>query len=149
MDRQIVSRGRLRPVLQTVLVLVALAFSVVAVAIPPPPPRSAEQLDLPADGSERSVSGEVRAYQAVPVEFVATAGDELILVLTEDARLLVLDFEAPSGLRWIQGARPSADGLRLRLPETGRHQIEVVMTGDAARTGKRATFKLGLRLLRD
>ena len=68
MDRRIVSRGRLRPVLQTAWVLVALAFSVVAVAIPPPPPRSAEQLDLPPDGSERSISGEVRAYQPVPVE---------------------------------------------------------------------------------
>ncbi len=149
MDRQILSRGRLRPLLRTALVLLGLAFSVVAVAIPPPPPRSAEQLDLPADGSERSVSGEVRAYQPVPVEFAGSAGDELILLLTEDARLLVLDFEAPSGLRWIQGARPSTDGLRLLLPETGRYRIDVVMTGDAARTGKRAAFTLGLRLRRD
>ena len=61
---------------------------------------------------------------------------------------LVLDVEAPTGLRWHQGAKPGADALRLPLPETGTYRLYVVRSGDAARTGRKARFQLRLMLRR-
>ena len=90
----------------------------------------------------------MRAYRQVPLAFETSAGDELILWLKDTENQLVLDVEAPSGLRWIQGAKPGADGLRLRLPETGTYRLSVVMSGDAARSGTKARFQLRLRLRR-
>ena len=119
-----------------------------ASAIPPPPPRPQVVLDLRPDGSERIVEDEVRAYQYVPLSFHARAGDELLLSMATGEHPLVLDLEAPSGLRWIVGASPGPDGMRLRMMETGVHRLYVVMSSDAARAGRTAGFRLGLRLRR-
>ena len=115
-------------------------------AVPPPPPLLVEKVELPPDGSERVVNNEVRAYRQVPLAFDASAGDEMRLWLTESGGLLVLDLEASSGQRWIQGAKAGADGLRLLLAETGVYRLYVAMSGDAARTGRKAAFQLRLRL---
>jgi hypothetical protein len=125
-----------------------LLVPTLATAIPPPPARPEQVLDLHADGGTRVIEGEVRAYQAVPLSFHANAADELLVSLADSERLLVLDVEAPSGLRWVSGAIPGPDGLRLRLVETGAHRLYVVMIGDAARGGKAARFRLRLKLLR-
>jgi hypothetical protein len=117
-------------------------------AVPPPPPLPETVIDLRAGGPERVVNDEVRAYQAVPISFEATAADELLLWLTDAEGLLVIDLEGPSGPRWLAGARPGPDGLRIRLTETGVHRVHVVMTGDASRRGRAARFLLRLKLLR-
>lgn len=119
-----------------------------ATAIPPPLARPPLVLDLHADGGTRTIEDEVRAYQAVPVSFHANAADELLVWLADGERLLVLDVESPSDLRWVSGAVPGPDGLRLRLMETGVYRLFVVMTGDAARRGKAARFQLRLKLVR-
>jgi hypothetical protein len=115
-------------------------------AVPPPEPYAEERIDLSPHGSAHVVYNEVRAYRQVPLAFEASTGDELMLSLTDSGCLLVLDLEAPSGQRWIQGAKPGTDGLRLRLPETGAYRLYVVMSSDPARTGKTADFQLTLRL---
>jgi len=90
----------------------------------------------------------VRAYQSVPVTFHARAGDRLLLRLVDGEQVLVLGMEAPSGWVWFSGARPGPDGLELRLGETGLQRLRVLMSADAARTGRTANFELGLRLRR-
>ncbi len=127
---------------------VGLLVPTLATAIPPPPARPELVLDLHAGGDARGIEDEVRAYQAVPVSFRANAADELLVWLVDSERLLVLDVEAPSDLRWVSGAMPGPDGLRLRLMETGVYRVFVVMTGDAARLGKAARFQLRLKLIR-
>ena len=82
------------------------------------------------------------------MSFRANAADELLVWLADSERLLVLDVEAPSDLRWVSGAVPGPDGLRLRLLETGVYRLYVVMSGDAARVGKAARFQLRLKHLR-
>jgi len=104
--------------------------------------------DLRPASAKRIVEDEVRAYQYVPLSFHASAGDELLLSMATGEHPLVLDLEAPSGLRWIVGASPGPDGMRLRMMETGVHRLYVVMSSDAARTGRTAGFRLGLRLRR-
>jgi hypothetical protein len=101
---------------------------------------------MQAGGPERVVRDEVRAYQYVPLTLHADAGDELLLWLSDRDGLLVLDVQAPSGLRWLTGARPGPDGMVMRLIEAGDYRLAVVMSGDAARTGKAAAFELRLRL---
>ena len=127
---------------------VGLLVPTLATAIPPPPARPELVLDLHVDGGTRVIEDEVRAYQAVPLSFHANAADELLVWLVDSERLLLLDVEAPSDLRWVSGAVPGPDGLRLRLMETGVYRLYVVMTGDAARMGKAARFQLRLKLLR-
>ena len=117
-------------------------------AIPPPPQRPVTEIDLRAGGPERVVNDEVRAYQAVPISFEATAANELLIWLIEAEGLLVIDLQGPSGPQWLGGARPGPDGLRIRLMESGVHHVYVTMTGDAARQGRAARFLLRLKLLR-
>ena len=125
---------------------VGLSAVVPASAIPPPPERQALRLHLPADGREILVEDEVRAYQFFPLDFAARAGDQLLLWLSDAESLLVVDLQGPSGTRLVQGARSGPDGLWLFLPETGAYRLNVVMSGDAARIGKAARFRLTLRL---
>ena len=127
---------------------VGLLAPTLATAIPPPVARPELALYLHADGGIRVIDDEVRAYQAVPLSFHADAADELLVWLVDSERLLALDVEAPSERRWVSGAVPGPDGLRLRLMETGVYRLYVVMTGDAARVGKAARFQLRLKLIR-
>jgi hypothetical protein len=128
--------------------LASLCGAAPSAAVPPPEPHPLVTIDLNPDGSAHLVENEVRAYRQVPLAFEASTGDELLLWLTDSGGLLVLDLEAPSGQRWIQGARPGTDGLRLLLAETGVYRLYVAMSGDAARTGRKATFQLRLMLRR-
>jgi hypothetical protein len=117
-------------------------------ALPPPPPRSELSVDLVPNGPEQRVVDAVRAYQPVPVSFAAQAGDRLLLRLKDDERVLVLQFDAPSGLPWISGVVPGPDGIDIWFAQTGVHRLLVLMSADAARAGRAASFELGLRLLR-
>jgi len=128
--------------------LASLCGTAPSAAVPPPEPHSLVTIDLHPDGSERLVENEVLAYRQVPLAFDASTGDVLIMWLKDTENLLVLDLEAPSGLRWIQGAKPGTDGLRLSLAETGTYRLYVAMSGDAARTGRKARFQLRLMLRR-
>jgi len=127
---------------------VVLAVSTPAWAVPPPPAREDLVLDLQGNGPELVVRDTVRAYQAVPVSFHAQAGDLLLLRLIDSSQVLVLGMEAPSGWIWLTGARPGPDGLELQLGETGWQRLRVLMSADAARSGRAASFELGLRLRR-
>lgn len=130
------------------LLVLAAALVAPAAALPPPPPRTDLALDLSADGPEQVVEDTVRAYQAVPIRFAAQAGDRLLLQLAESGQTLVLQVETPSGLPWLSGARPGPDGLVLSLAETGAYRLLVLMSADAARAGRAASFRLRLRLRR-
>jgi len=117
-------------------------------AVPPPPPRAERLLELVPNGQEQWVLDTVRAYQPVPVSFSAQAGDRLLLRLKDAERVLVLQVDAPSGLPWISGVVPGPDGIDIWFAQTGVFRILVLMSADAARVGRAASFELGLRLLR-
>lgn len=125
-----------------------LAVSLPAWAVPPPPDREDLVLDLQGNGPEQVVRDTVRAYQSVPVSFHAKTGDRLLLRLVDGEQVLVLGMEGPSGWVWLSGAKPGPDGLELRLGETGQQRLRVLMSADAARSGRAASFELGLRLRR-
>ncbi len=126
----------------------ALGALPLAWAVPPPTARPDVVVVLTSDGAEQVVRDTVRAYQPVPVAFSARAGDRLLLRLVDADGVLALAIESPSGLVGLQGVRPGPDGLLLRLDETGAHRLLVLMSADAARAGRAASFELGLRLLR-
>ena len=117
-------------------------------AVPPPPPRAELSVDLVPNGPEQWVLDTVRAYQPVPVSFAAQAGDRLLLRLKDGERVLVLQLDTPSGLPWISGVLPGPDGIDIWFAQTGVHRLLVLMSADAARTGRAANFELGLRLRR-
>jgi hypothetical protein len=119
-----------------------------ASAVPPPTVRPDVAVELQPGGPEQVVRDTVRAYQPVPIAVAAQAGDRLLLRLVDVEQVLVLGTEASSGLIGMNGARPGPDGLLLRLAETGTHRVLVLMSADAARAGRAASFELGLRLLR-
>jgi len=100
------------------------------------------------NGQEQWVLDTVRAYQPVPVSFAAQAGDRLLLRLKDTERVLVLQVDAPSGFPWFSGAMPGPDGIDLWFVQAGVYRLLVLMSADAARTGRAATFELGLRLRR-
>jgi len=126
----------------------ALATAVPAMAVPPPPPRGEVSAELAPNGPEQVVRDTVRAYQPVPVSFAAMAGDRLLLRLKDAERVLVLQLDAPSGLPWISGVQPGPDGIDLWFTQSGVHRLLVLMSADAARSGRAASFELGLRLRR-
>jgi hypothetical protein len=117
-------------------------------AVPPPPPRAELSVDLVPNGPEQVVRDIVRAYQAVPVGFAAQAGDRLLLRLKDAERVLVLQFDAPSGLPWISGVVPGPDGIEMRFVQSGAYRLVVLMSANAARAGRAANFELGLSLRR-
>jgi hypothetical protein len=55
---------------------------------------------------------------------------------------------APSALPWISGVQPGPDGIDIWFAQAGMYRLLVLMSADAARTGRAATFELGLRLRR-
>jgi len=132
------------------LMIVACAFVSPATtwAVPPPPPRAERLLELVPNGQEQWVRDTVLAYQPAPVSFAAQAGDRLLLRLKDAERVLVLQVEAPSGLPWISGVVPGPDGIDLWLTQTAVYRLLVLMSADAARSGRAASFELGLRLRR-
>lgn len=139
-----------RGVLRRGLLVATLAFAtaVPATAVPPPPPRPEAFVELAPNGPEQVVRDTVRAYQPVPMSFAAMAGDRLLLRLKDAEHVLVLQLDAPSGLPWISGVQPGPDGIDLWFAQTGVHRLLVLMSADAARTGRAANFELGLRLRR-
>lgn len=126
----------------------ALATAVPATAVPPPPPRTELSVELAPNGPEQVLRDTVRAYQPVPLSFAAMAGDRLLLRLKDAEHVLVLQIDAPSGLPWISGVQPGPDGIDIWFAQTGMYRLLVLMSADAARTGRAASFELGLRLRR-
>jgi len=127
---------------------IALAGLPPAAAVPPPTTRPEVAVELLPNDAEQVVRDTVRAYQPVPVTFVARAGDRLLLRLVDREGVLALGIEAPSGQIGMQGVRPGPDGMWLRLDETGVQRLLVMMSADAARAGRAASFELWLRLRR-
>jgi len=119
-----------------------------AFAVPPPTARPDVAVELTPGGSEQVVRDTVRAYQPVPVSVAAQAGDRLLLRLKDAERVLVLQVDVTSGLHWISGVVPGPDGIDIRFAQTGVYRVLVLMSADAARAGRAASFELGLRLLR-
>ena len=126
----------------------ALATAIPATALPPPPPRTELSVELAPNGPEQMVRDTLRAYQPLPMSFAAVAGDRLLLRLKDAERVLVLQLDAPSGLPWISGVQPGPDGIDIWFQQTGVYRLLVLMSADAARTGRTANFELGLRLRR-
>jgi hypothetical protein len=127
---------------------VALTTTGSASAVPPPPPRAEQSVDLTPNGPEQVLRDTVRAYQPMAVSFAAMAGDRLLLRLKDPGRVLVLQIDAPSQLPWISGMQPGPDGIDIWFAQSGVYRILVLMSADAARTGRAANFDLGLRLQR-
>jgi hypothetical protein len=127
---------------------VALTTAVSANAVPPPPSRAEQSIDLTPNGPEQVLRDTVRAYQPMAVSFAAMAGDRLLLHLNDPGRVLVLQIDAPSQSPWISGMQPGPDGIDIWFAQTGVYRILVLMSADAARTGRAANFDLGLRLRR-
>jgi hypothetical protein len=117
-------------------------------AVPPPTVRPDVDVELTPNGPEHVVRDTVRAYQPVSVSFAAQAGDRLLLRLLDAERVLVLQVDAPSGLPWISGVVPGPDGIDLWLTQTAVYRLLVLMSADAARSARAASFELGLRLRR-
>lgn len=117
-------------------------------AVPPPTVRPDVAVELVPNGPGHVVRDTVRAYQPVSVSFAAQAGDRLLLRLNDAGRVLVLLLDAPSALPWISGVVPGPDGIDLRFADTAVVRLLVLMSADAARTGRAANFELGLRLRR-
>ncbi len=130
------------------LAAAALGAMSAAWAVPPPTVRPDVAVELTPNGPEHVVRDTVRAYQPVSVSFAAHAGDRLLLRLKDAERVLVLQVDAPSGLPWISGVVPGPDGTDLWLAQTAVYRLLVLMSADAARTGRAASFELGLRLRR-
>ena len=126
----------------------AFASACPAQAVPPPPARAELLLELEPNGQESRVLDTVRAYQPVPMSFAVQAGDRLLLSLKDTERLLVLQVDVPPGLPWISGVVPGPDGIDLWFAQSGIYRLVVLMSADAARTGRAASFELGLRLRR-
>jgi len=105
-------------------------------------------VELAPNGPEQVVLDTVRAYQPVPLSIAAMAGDRLLLRLKDAERVLVLQLDAPSGLPWFSGVQPGPDGIDIGFAQTGMYRLLVLMSADAARTGRAASFELGLRLRR-
>ena len=141
------ARGNIR-VSRLLLATTALAAMSAAWAVPPPTVRPDVAVELTPNGPEHVLRDTVRAYQPVSVSFAAQAGDRLLLRLKDAERVLVLQLDAPSGLPWITGVVPGPDGIDLRYADTAVYRLLVLMSADAARTGRAVSFELGLRLRR-
>jgi hypothetical protein len=48
----------------------------------------------------------------------------------------------------ISGVQPGPDGIDIWFAQTGMYRLLVLMSADAARTGRAATLRLRLRLRR-
>ena len=118
-------------------------------AVPPPVPRDAQTVDAAPNGPELVLQDTVRPYQPVELLLQARTGDRLLLRLDNPSRVLVLQLEAPGGQAVLDGAVPGPDGLVWQLAHEGLHRVRVAVSGDAARSGRSASFTLGLRLRRD
>jgi hypothetical protein len=130
------------------LASLALAAAIQATAVPPPPPRAEVSVELAPNGPERLLRDTVRAYQPVPLSFAAMAGDRLLLRLKDAERVLVLQLDTPSGVPWVSGVQPGPDGIDIWLTQGGVYRLLVLMSAEAARSGRAADFELGLRLRR-
>ena len=86
----------------------------------------------------------VLAYDHPVFAFDARRGERLLVQLEDPTATLMVSLEAPSGARVLDGARPAAGGLQMLLNESGRWRVSVLMEGDAARRGARASFALSL-----
>jgi hypothetical protein len=139
---------RRTPGLSVLVATIVLGAVPPASAVPPPTARPDVVIELTPGAPEQVVRDSVRAYQPVPVSFAAQAGDRLLLRLKDAERVLVLQVDAPSGLPWISGVVPGPDGIDIWFAQTGVHRVLVLMSADAARAGRAASFELGLRLLR-
>jgi len=80
-------------------------------AVPPPPPHPVVKVDLHPDGSERLVNNEVRAYRQVPLAFEASAGDELMLWLTDSGACSSLTSKPLRASVGYRGQRPALTGF--------------------------------------
>lgn len=138
-----------RPGAPAALLALLLALAHPAGAVPPPVPRDARAVDAAPNGPELVLQDTVRPYQPVELLLPARTGDRLLLRLDDTSRVLVLQLEAPGGQPVLDGAVPGPDGLVWQLAHDGLHRLRVAVSGDAARSGRSASFTLGLRLRRD
>ena len=138
-----------RPGAPAALLALLLALAHPAGAVPPPVPRDARAVDAAPNGPELVLQDTVRPYQPVELLLPARTGDRLLLRLDDTSRVLVLQLEAPGGQPVLDGAVPGPDGLVWQLAHDGLHRLRVAVSGDAARSGRSASFTLGLSLRRD
>lgn len=130
-----------------VAALAALSMVGPASAVPPPP-EAEIAIGLPEDQCRVPIVGTVRAY-AQPVYGLRITEPTVLRVLagTPDPALL-LDVEhgdTPDDLRPVATGVGLAGGdVRIALPAAGAYRIRLLMTGDAARSGRRIDYRLSL-----
>ena len=146
-DEACVARSHMRVSRQLVAAAVLGVLSA-AWAVPPLTVRPDVAVELTPNRPEHVVRDTVRAYQPVSVSFAAQAGDRLRLRLKDADRVIVLQLDVPAGLPWNSGVVPGPDGIDLQFADAAVYRLLVLMSADAARTGRAAGFELGLRLRR-
>lgn len=129
-----------------IAMLVVGAGATPGAATPPPPPAESIVIRLPADQCRVPLSGTVRAY-AQPVYDLQIPDPTIVRILAAgvDPALLV-DFEHAddhSDLRPVATGVGLAGGdVRIAVPTAGRYRLRILMTGDAARTGRSIGYRL-------
>lgn len=124
--------------------LAMLIASTAAMAMPPPPERTGVAAVLLSNGCPTIVDEVVRAYDSPIIRFDAKAGDLLRLRLEDPAMPLEFNLEDTAGQFMVAGLGFGSGDARLILPATGVYQLRVLMSGDAARTGRQIPFRLRL-----
>lgn len=132
--------------------IIGLAVAVLAAAsanaVPPPVPLAETLVVLPPDQCAIGLQGVVRAYAAPVFAFDVAAPTVLRIVSTASDTALLVDIEADRGdaAPWpvVTGAGLAGGDIRIGIAAAGRYRLRVLMTGDAARTGRAFDFRIAL-----
>lgn len=125
-----------------------LTLAAPAVAVPPPPDTPSSMIDIAADNCPIPVMGSVKAYEYSSFDFKASAGNLLLISMTDPGPELVFDLSSDHDGSIISGAGFGEGDVRVALRSTGIHHLKVLMRGDYARKGTHSDFRMKL-LLRD
>jgi hypothetical protein len=129
-------------------VLAAMWAVAPAAAVPPPPTEEQIAVSLPDSQCRVPIVGTVRAY-AQPVHGLRIPGPTVLRVLADSPDpALLFDIEhgdTPDDLRPVATGVGLAGGdVRIALPAAGAYRLRLLMTGDAARTGRHIEYRLSL-----
>lgn len=119
-----------------------------AAAVPPPPTEGEIAVSLPDSQCRVPVVGTVRAYAQPAYGLRITEPTVLRVLADKPDPALLLDIEHSET---AEDLRPVATGVglaggdvRIALPAAGAYRLRLLMTGDAARSGRQIDYRLSL-----
>ncbi len=118
-----------------------------AMAVPPPPERADVGVVLLSNGCPTVVEDIVKAYDSPVMQLDVKAGDLLWLRLDEPAAQLEFNLTDADGRSIVAGVGFGSGDARILIPVTGAYSLRVLMSGDAARTGRQIPFRLRITRL--